>query len=384
MLKRTLQNILSGYYFSKRAIIIYGARRVGKTTLLKIIEKQTGKKTIWFYGDTTSAQNLLKPQSRTYLQNLLGDNEVVIVDEAQYIENIDLTAKLIVDFFPEKQLILSGSSSFELANRTTESLTGRKWIFTLYPFSFTELCANFGMATEVETLENRLIYGTYPEVVVNPQKSELILKELHSSYLYKDILMWAKLRKSDKLMRLVKALAYQVGSEVKYRELAQITGLDPMTVERYIDLLEQSFIIFRLMPLSRNLRNELKNTRKIYFYDNGILNAVIDDFRPLNQREDHGRLWENFIVSQMIIQNAYRSHPSRFYFWRTHQKQEIDLIEQRHDGSYIAYEIKWNPRRASERIPKTFVQAYNPKQIHIVHRNNFHEILLALSSGDNI
>ena len=216
-----------------------------------------------------------------------------------------------------------------------------------------------------------------PEVVVNQDYAMEILREIHSSYLYKDVLHFGNVRKSDKLMRLVQALAYQVGQEVKYRELANIVGVDTVTVERYIDLLEQSFVIFRLSPFSRNLRDELKNSRKIYFWDNGIRNAVIDEFKPFDVRMDKGALWENYIVSQMMINRYNTQRNSKFYFWRTHQQQEIDLIEVAETGDIYAYEIKLNPKPGRTRFPQSFVKTYQPAKMQVLHRDNFFEQLLS-------
>lgn len=375
MIKRALEEIISKYFFQGRAIIIYGARRVGKTTLLQMLSDSLADKALWFYGDTTAASALLKPKSKEYLANVLGTSRIVVIDEAQLVENIDLVSKLIVDFFPDKQLVLSGSSSFELANKTTEPLTGRKWTFKLFPLSFEELARYTSLPEEINMLEQRLVFGTYPEVVVNQGKAKEVLREIHSSHLYKDVLHFGNVRKSDKLMRLVQALAYQVGQEVKYRELASVVGVDTVTVERYIDILEQSFVIFRLLPFSRNLRDELKNSRKIYFWDNGIRNAVIDDFRPFDVRTDRGALWENYLVSQLVINRYYKQRDSKFYFWRTHQQQEIDLIELAEDGQIYAYEIKLNPKRAKVRFPRRFVETYKPAKTQVLHRENFFEHL---------
>jgi predicted AAA+ superfamily ATPase len=275
---------------------------------------------------------------------------------------------------PEIQVIATGSSSFDLANRVNEPLTGRKWEYNLFPLSYQELVEHHGMLTENRLLEHRLVYGYYPEVVSNPGEEEERLKLICHSYLYKDVLLWERLHKSDKLVRLLQALAHQIGSQVSFNELAEICSLDPKTVEKYANLLEQAFVIFRLPSFSRNLRNELKSSRKIYFYDNGIRNAIINNFNPIALRSDVGFLWENFLVSERLKFNSYHLLNKNSFFWRTVNQQEIDLIEE-YGGQLHAYEFKWNTKK-TVRLTKTFENAYPNSTFNVITPGNLHEFLL--------
>jgi Predicted ATPase (AAA+ superfamily) len=311
---------------------------------------------------------------RSLLKRYIGAAKTLVIDEAQRIENIGLCIKLIVDQIPDVKVIATGSSAFDLANRINEPLTGRKWEYHLYPFSFAEMVNHHGLLEERRLLNYRLIYGYYPEIVNNPGEEEARLKQLVSSYLYKDILTWERIQKPDKMERLVQALAFQVGNEVSFNELGQLTGLDNETTEKYIDLLEKSFIIFRLGSLSRNLRNELKKSRKFYFYDNGLRNAVINQFSPATLRQDIGGLWENFVMSERVKYLTYQEINCNQYFWRTHAQQEVDYVEER-NGKMQAYEIKWNVN-TKVRFPKKFLDAYPGTETHILTPQNIEEFLL--------
>ena len=294
-----------------KAIIVLGPRQVGKTTLLNQLFKT--KDILWLNGDDADTRHLLSNVNASKLKSIIGKNQIIIIDEAQRIENIGVCIKIIVDQIKDVKVIATGSSAFELANKIKEPLTGRKWEFQLYPFSFEEMVNTHGLLTEKRLLENRLIYGYYPEVINNPNDAQAIIKSLADSYLYKDVLTLDRIQKPEKLETLVRALALQVGSEVSYNELSQLCGLDKETVEKYIQLLEKAFVVFRLGSFSRNLRNELKKSRKIYFYDNGIRNAVINQFSPIASRTDVGALWENLIISERVKYNRY------------HQKDQPDL-----------------------------------------------------------
>lgn len=329
---------------------------------------------IWWNGDDADIRNILENTTSTSLRSLLGKAKTLVIDEAQRIDNIGISIKLIIDQLKDVKVIATGSSAFELANHINEPLTGRKWEYNLFPFSFGEMVNEHGLLNEKRLLNHRLIYGYYPEIVVNPGEEEIRLKQLSDSYLYKDILNWEKIQKPDKMEKLLQALAFQVGNEVSYHELGQLTGLDNQTTEKYINLLERAFIIFRLGSLSRNLRNELKKSRKIYFYDNGIRNAVINQFSPANLRQDIGALWENFVVSERIKLLAYEQINCNKYFWRTHAQQEIDYIEER-NGLMTAYEIKWNIH-SKAKFPKTFINAYQDVNTKVITPENIHEFLL--------
>jgi predicted AAA+ superfamily ATPase len=327
MISRILVDRLRQKMFKQKAIIVLGPRQVGKTTLLKNLAFDPNE-ILWMNADEIDVQQTLSEVSSGSFKALLGKKKIFIIDEAQRIENIGLKLKLITDNLPEIQVIATGSSSFDLANRVNEPLTGRKWEYNLFPLSYQELVDHHGMLTENRLLEHRLVYGYYPEVVSNPGEEEERLKLICHSYLYKDVFLWERLHKSDKLVRLLQALAHQIGSQVSFNELAEICSMDPKTVEKYVNLLEQGFVIFRLPSFSRNLRNELKSSRKIYFYDNGIRNMVIGNFNPIELRIDKGALWENFLISERIKQIEYKQSLAHTYFWRTKQQQEVDFVEE--------------------------------------------------------
>ena len=313
------------------------------------------------------------------MKNLIGNHNIVFIDEAQRITNIGLTAKIITDQFKEVQLFLSGSSALEINDKMQEPLTGRKWEYHLYPVSWEEFEKNVGYLASEQQLEHRLIFGMYPDVINHPSDERQILKELTSSYLYKDVLGLTGIRKPDLLERLLKAVALQIGSEVSYNELANLLGVDKSTVMRYLDILEKSFIIFQLHSFSRNQRNEIKNNRKIYFYDNGIRNMVINNLNPLELRNDKGALWENFLITERIKMQAYHQKYTNNYFWRTVQKQEIDFVEDT-DGCITAYEFKWK-NSGREKIPSSFLATYQA-QGSIIHRDNFRQFVCTENNID--
>ena len=357
---------------SGKAKIIIGPRQVGKTTILhQLFDKEDN--VLWFNGDEPDDNAMFKDITSTRLKNLIGDNKTVIIDEAQKIEDIGTKLKLITDNIKDVNLIATGSSSFELSNKVNESLTGRKREFNLYPLSFKEMVDHTDFRKELRLLPHRLIYGYYPEVVTKPGKEKEILSEIVSSYLFKDILMWNKIKKSDKLMKLLQALAFQMGNEVSYNELAKITELKNDTVESYITILEKAFIVFRLGAFSRNLRKELKRSRKIYFYDLGIRNALISNFKSIDLRDDVGRLWENFLVVERLKHTKYSNIYCNRYFWRTTDQQEIDYIEDR-DGTLFAYEFKWNDLK-KVKIPKIFTTTYENSESFIISKDNFESFL---------
>ena len=373
MIERKLQKVIKDRFFNGKAIVLIGARQVGKTTLMQ--ELTNGANDIlWLNGDELATRTLLQEVSVEKFRSLIGSKKIMVVDEAQRIENIGLKMKLITDHLPEVQLILTGSSSFELANRVNEPLTGRKWEYTLFPLSFAEMAEHTNAFDEIKHLPLRLVYGYYPDVVTHPGDEKEVLKQITDSYLYKDILEWERVKKSDKLVKLLQSLAFQVGSEVSLTELGQQVDLDKNTVEKYIVLLEQAQVIFRLGSLSRNLRNELKTARKIYFYDNGVRNALINNFNDLALRDDTGALWENWMISELVKKRSYDRQFVNRYFWRTTQQQEIDYIEEA-DGRFIAYEFKWSPKKKAK-ISQTFLKAYHNTEIMTVNPDNFYTLLL--------
>lgn len=373
MIERLLYKSIEDKLFKGKIVVLAGARQVGKTTLLKqILRNKEG--VLWLNGDEMQVQNLFNNASADRLLSEFGNNKIVILDEAQRIKDIGLRLKLIADADCDIQMIATGSSAFELANKVNEPLTGRKWEYQMFPLSFGEMVAHHGKMKEMRMLPKRIVYGYYPEVVTNEGNEIEILKLLTDAYLYKDILSWENIKHPDKLQTLLRALAYQVGSQVSFNELSQMCSLDSKTVERYITLLEQCYIIFRLPSFSRNLRHELKASRKIFFYDNGIRNALIADYTAPEIRQDIGALWENFVVSERIKSNEYYRRWVNRYFWRTTQQQEIDYLEEG-GGKLHAYEIKWNPRKKAT-ITKTFMDAYPDTGFKVITPENIAEFLL--------
>lgn len=370
MIKRILHDVIKQRLYKGKAIVLIGARQVGKTTLLKEIFP-TQNDMLWFNADDMPVRDFFSNVTIERYRSMIGKNRIVVIDEAQRIENVGIKMKLITDNFPGVQLVVTGSSSFELANKINEPLTGRKFEYELFPLSFNEMVNDIGLFAEIQKLPIRLVYGMYPDVVCNPGDEKEILNQLTNSYLYKDILEWERIKKPDKLVKLMKALAYQIGSEVSYNELSQIVEIDKGTIEKYINLLEQTKIIFRLPSYSRNLRNELKFGRKIYFCDNGIRNALINNFSDIELRQDTGALWENFMISELRKYNHYTHNYCNTYFWRTTQKQEIDYIEEK-DGKLTAYEFKWNPKKKS-RVSSTFTSAYPESIVKTINPDNFYQ-----------
>jgi predicted AAA+ superfamily ATPase len=373
MIKRELEELIHEKLFKQKAIIILGPRQVGKSTLLSIIQQKLDRKALLLNCDNSDIKKQLTEPGINELRRLLGEYELVLIDEAQRVLNIGLTLKLITDQLPEKQLIVTGSSSLELSNFVNEPLTGRKFEYQLFPVSIKEIVGHFGFIETNRNLEQYLVYGTYPDILKNPGNENEILNNLVSSYLYKDVLMYQDIRKPEFIEQLLEALALQVSSEVSYNELAQLLKTDPHTVQRYISLLEKAFIIFRLRSFSRNVRNELKKSRKIYFYDNGIRNAILGNFSAVNSRTDIGMLWENFFISERMKHLHYNKIYAKRFFWRTTQQQEIDYLEES-DGKLTAFEIKWNANKKIH-FPKTFTANYPEASIHHITRENFWEFL---------
>ena len=372
MIKRIIQDQIFARIGKGKAILLFGPRQTGKTTLLhQLLDGVEGVK--WLNGDEPDVQQIVGNATSSRLLSLFEGKKIIVIDEAQRIENIGLKLKLITDQFADIQLIASGSSAFELANRTQEPLTGRKWEYFLYPLSFDEMVRHHGLLEEKRMIPHRLIYGSYPEIINNPGREKEILRQLTDSFLYKDILMIEGLRKPVRIISLLRALAFQTGSEVSYNELGRTIGLDNQTVEKYIDLLEKTYVIFRLGALSRNLRKELKRSRKIYFYDNGVRNALIAQFGSIEMRPDRGELWENYLMAERRKYLEYNKMWVNSYFWRTQDQQEIDYIEEQ-DGSFRAWEFKWNPM-AKPRLSKTFSAAYPTSDFTVISPAKVEEFL---------
>jgi len=369
MFQRTLENRIKEKLNSGKAIVVVGARQVGKTTLIKRLLKDIDY--LFLDADDPSTRNLLTSPNTEQIRTIIGDYKFIFIDEAQRISGIGLTLKIITDQFKDVQLFVSGSSSFDLGNALNEPLTGRKWEYEMFPISWEEYENSIGFVKSEQQLENRLLYGFYPEVINNQGRERETLKNLVSSYLYRDILAFSEIRKPEVLDKLLQALALQMGSEVNYNEISQIVGINKVTVQNYIDILEKGYIVFRLNSFSRNIRNEIKQNRKIYFYDNGIRNMIIGNFNQLDLRVDKGALWENFLISERRKQNIYKDTFSKMYFWRTKEQQEIDFIEES-NGSVFGYEFKWNSKKI--KFPENFIETYNAT-CFLVDRNNFREFV---------
>ncbi len=370
LIRRDIEAAIELSLSKGKIIIIYGPRQTGKTTLVKMVLEKYPEGSLYLNCDEIDIREKLTAKTSTELKAYFSGNKLVIIDEAQRVENIGLTLKLIADNIPDLRVIATGSSSFELSDKIKEPLTGRKIEFHLYPFSIHEMLQLNDQFEMPRLLERRMIYGMYPEVVIKEDPD--VLGQLADSYLYKDILIYQNIKKHDVLLHLLQALALQIGNEVSYNELATEVGIDKKTVENYLNILEQAFIIFKLMPFSRNLRNELKKMRKIYFYDTGVRNALINNFNPISIRNDAGALFENFMISERIKRNSNAGIRKNIYFWRTHQQKEIDFIEEGM-GKMEAFEFKLKPRQYGP--PKEFVEAYPDSSVSLISGENFMEFL---------
>ena len=378
MIERQQQQSMEKLLGSRKAIIILGARQVGKSTLLnQLFDQREG--VMWLNGDDWDVRQLLADMTSTRIKALIGANHWVVIDEAQRIPDIGLRLKLITDQVPGVQVVATGSSSFQLASQVNEPLTGRKREFHIFPLTYQEMTAHTNLLEEHRMIPHRMVYGYYPEVVTSPGEEQTVLRELSNSYLYKDILSLDSISKPNKLTMLLQALARQIGEQVSYNEVGQLIGLSPKTVERYIDVLEKSFIIFRLGSFSRNLRNELKASRKIYFWDLGIRNAVIANFQQVENRLDTGALWENFVIAERMKMLNTQERFCNSWFWRTQQQQEIDLVEEE-NGALRAFEFKWNPKKGKANIPASFAKAYPHATYTIVTPDNVGDFLLPITT----
>ena len=351
-----------------KVLVVFGARQVGKTTLMNALSDD-GLKTLRLNCDDRDDRADLTDKSSTQLQQLLSGYDRVCIDEAQRVPDIGLTLKKIGDLHLRTQILVTGSSALDLADRINEPATGRLIEYRMFPLSLRELAEHSSEREEQRLLGQRLIYGLYPEIVTTPEDARRLLSLLANNYLYKDLLAYKGIKKPDLIEKLVRALALQIGEEVSYNELAQLLGVDKETVENYISLLEKCFVIFRLESYSRNLRNEIKKGKKIYFWDNGIRNAVLSNFAPLDSRNDVGALWENLMVSERAKRNAYLQNFAHLYFWRTHDQKEIDLLEEV-DGGLCAFEFK---SKAGKKVssPKQFSDTYQEATFEVITPDNY-------------
>lgn len=375
MIKRNIEPKIIKDFERNKIITLLGPKQVGKTTLLEqIVKKKREGKILTLNCDNEDDRLLLHGRSATELKNLIGNNDLIMIDEVQRVENIGLTLKMMGDLKTKSNIIVTGSSSLALGDKINEPATGRLIEYNLFPFTVSELVNETSWRDEHRLLYQRLVFGMYPEVVMYPEDAKRTLMTLSNSYLFKDLLSYEGIRKPSLLQNLVRAVALRVGNEVSYNELAQLVGVDKATVEKYVDLLEKCFVVFKLPSYSRNLRNEIKKGKKIYFYDNGIRNAVLSNFAMPEYRTDMGALWENFLISERVKRNVYEGNYAQMYFWRTQSQQEIDYVEES-DGQLKAFEFKWNPK-AKATIPKAFTEAYPGSAFEVITPDNYEGFLM--------
>ncbi|MEM6397327.1 MAG: ATP-binding protein [Bacteroidota bacterium] len=372
MIDRSIQPKIKNLIQKGKTVVVFGPRQVGKTTLMRALAHDI-EHALWVNGDDINDKQVWDNASLKQIQSQISGYDWVIFDEAQRIENIGISIKLIIDNELDIRVFATGSSSLNLASSVNESLTGRRWTFELFPISWTELVSHQNLYPTIKELDHLLVYGMYPEVVTSEQNPETLLQEIANSYLYKDILEFGDIRKPELVVQLLRAIAYQIGGEVSYHELAKTLKTDEKTIRRYVHLLEESYVIFRLPPLSRNPRKELSTKRKIYFVDNGIRNMLVNDLTPFQLRNDQGQLWENFIVSEIRKKISYGQKFINMYFWKSYSQAEIDLVLHR-NSSYHAFEIKLNPKK-KPRFNKSFLDFYQPKKTQLINRDNFYELL---------
>ena len=375
---RDIDQFLSKRMFGGKVIVVYGPRQAGKTTAIERFLSREGLQdgVIGFNGDEIADRNILADASSERVRQLIGRKRIIFIDEAQKIPEIGLVAKRIYDNLKDVQVVITGSSSEDLAEKTEEPLTGRKFEYAMLPLSFAELSVQTSPMEEMRKLERRLVFGAYPDVVTHVGDEAERIRQIGKGYLYKDILKHDTIRRPELVDKILRALAFQIGQEVSYAEIAQLTGSNEKTVGKYIDILEKAFIVFRLPSFSRNLRNELKKSRKVYFYDLGIRNYVVGDWRSVEARgqDEAGRLWENYLIAERLKWRLRNEPDTRAFFWRTVQGQEIDLVEES-AAALRAFEIKWNPAKAKRTLPSAFASAYPNATASIVSRDNYAGLL---------
>ncbi|MFZ4740567.1 MAG: ATP-binding protein [Bacteroidales bacterium] len=369
MIKRTLQAQIEADFIKNKVQLLFGPRQIGKTTLINSIYKNFEKEKLWLNADDADVREMFVSANSTKFKQLFGKYKLLVIDEAQRLENAGLAFKIIADELKSLHVIATGSSAFELGDKIKESMTGRAIEYKLLPFWMQEMIVHTNIFEEKRILGQRIIYGYYPDVVNNPGDERQILQQITGSVLYKDLYALTQVKKPYLLEKILIALALQIGNEVSFNELSNTIGADKETIEKYIFLLEQAFVIYRLPSLSRNLRSEINKGRKIYFYDNGVRNSLINNFSPLNLRSDKGALWENFLMAERLKKVLYQQHFCNRYFWRTNQQQEIDYIEES-DGILNAYEFKYSPN-SKARLPLTFARAYTEHCFNVINTDNY-------------
>lgn len=376
IIPRLIQSILQDHLLPGKVLVLYGPRQVGKTTLARELLAAISLRSRFVNADELVYREALSSQSRNILGDVLGDAELVVIDEAQRIPNIGLNLKIMVDSFPQVAILATGSASFELANRISEPLTGRSFTFTLYPLSYQEVGQYFGAIEARAQLERWMVWGGYPAILTtqDARLRERLLNELVGAYLYRDILEIDGVRKSAKIVDLLRLLAFQIGQEVSVNELAASLALNRQTVEKYLDLLEKVFVIYRIGGYSRNLRKEVTKNARYYFYDNGVRNSLIQNFNPLGLRNDVGQLWENYMMAERMKANQFNDRFVNRYFWRTYDQKEIDLLEE-YGGDLYGYEFKWQSEEIRKSVRKAFLEAYPGAKLTTVSRQNYEEFL---------
>ncbi len=375
---RAIENQIIKKIKDKKVIVIYGSRQAGKTTLVKKISQQVSNKFREIKivtGEDLETRRWLSSQSVSKLKEFIGKTDLLIIDEAQRIENIGLNLKLIADQIPEVKIIATGSSSFELSKQVGEPLVGRKWQFTLYTLSQLELGKIETPFETKQNLEKRMIFGSYPEVIVSQSREDKreILGGILDNYLFRDLLVFQDIRRADKLVDLLRLLAFQIGKEVSLRELSSNLNLNVVTVEKYLDLLEKVFVIKRIFGFSRNLRKEVTKNSRFYFLDNGIRNVVINNFNSLEMRNDCGELWENYLFSERLKKQEYQNIYANNYFWRTYDQKEIDWVEER-EGKLFGFEFKWS-EKIKIKTPKEWLATYSNASFEVVNRENYSKFI---------
>lgn len=372
IIHRNITSLIKKSLTPGKVIVLYGPRQVGKTTLVQMLIEKSKYRIRYFNADEMIYRNILSSQNIKQLSDVIGNVDLLIIDEAQRIDNIGLNLKLIVDNFPDLMVIATGSASFDLANKISEPLTGRKLTFSLYPVSYSELQKTFGKVEARSHLERWLIWGGYPEIMTTGDiiKRERLIGELVNSYLYRDILDLEDIRHASKLVDLLRLLAFQIGSEVSISELASQLAINYRTVQRYLDLLQKVFVIYKVQGFSRNLRKEITKNARFYFYDNGVRNALIQNFNELRLRDDIGQLWENYLMIERLKKNQIEGRFVNTFFWRTYDQKEIDCIEER-KGKLFGYEFKYRPGGIRKATKQEFLEAYPGAKLEMITSENF-------------
>ncbi|MBK9017508.1 MAG: ATP-binding protein [Saprospiraceae bacterium] len=369
-IQRFIQSQIEARMVSGKVVVLLGPRQVGKTTLLRDILSKETTPYLFVSGEDRGTQTWLGSQSIETLRQNIGSHQLLVVDEAQHVPNIGLNLKLIVDHIPNLRILATGSSAFDISNQTGEPLVGRKWEFELYPISQLELSSTEAPFQTEELMPQRLIYGAYPEIITSVGLSDKreLLNHIVNGYLYKDLLMYEEIRKSKKIIEILSLLAFQIGSTVSVHEIGKTIGMNTRTVEKYLDLLEKVFVLKRLGGFSRNLRKEISKGSKYYFWDNGIRNAIINNFNELNLRNDAGALWENYLITERLKKQQYTKIFSNNYFWRTYDQKEVDFVEER-DGRLFGFEFKWSKGKVNP--PSIWLETYPEASFEAINSTNY-------------